>query len=99
MLASGNAIIRKYVGEQIAEVMELPNLVDIQLSSYEKFLQRDSLLKNEPLALQGLEEVFQSIFPIESPGGDMMLEYVGYNLDEDNIKFTENECKKKGLTY
>ena len=99
MLASGNAIIRKYVGEQFEEVMELPNLVDIQLSSYEKFLQRDILLKSEPLELQGLEEVFQSIFPIESPGGDMMLEYVGYRLDEDHIKFKENECKQKGLTY
>ena len=61
MLASGNAIIRKYVGEQFEEVMELPNLVDIQLSSYEKFLQRDILLKSEPLELQGLEEVFQQL--------------------------------------
>ncbi|MCF7943031.1 MAG: DNA-directed RNA polymerase subunit beta [Spirochaetia bacterium] len=99
MLASGNAIERKYVGEQFEEVMELPNLVDIQLSSYEKFLQRETLSRGERPALQGLEEVFQSIFPIESPGGDLVLEYVGYTLDEENIKFNENECKQKGLTY
>lgn len=99
MLASGNAIERKYVGEQFEEVMELPNLVDIQLASYERFLQREVLRKGADLAPQGLEEVFQSVFPIESPGGDMVLEYVGYTLDEDNIKFTEGECKQKGLTY
>ena len=99
MLASGNVIERKYVGEQFEEVMELPNLVDIQLSSYDKFLQREALVAGKPLAQQGLEEVFQSIFPIESPSGDMILEYVSYTLDEENIKFTENECKRKGLTY
>jgi DNA-directed RNA polymerase subunit beta len=99
MLASGNAIERKYVGEKIDEVLELPNLVDVQLSSYEKFLQREKLLKNEPLDLQGLEEVFQSTFPIESPSSDMLLEYVGYSLDEENIKFNELECKQKGLSY
>ena len=99
MLASGKAIARKYVGEQFEEVMDLPNLVDIQLSSYEKFLQRERLLNNESLDSIGLEEVFQSTFPIESPGGDMLLEYVGYSLDEENIKFSESECKQKGLTY
>ena len=99
MLANGNAITRTYVGSQFEEVMDLPNLVDIQLSSYEKFLQRDKYLNGETLDMQGLEEVFQSIFPIESPSGDMLLEYIRYNLDEENIKFSENECKQKGLTF
>jgi DNA-directed RNA polymerase subunit beta len=99
MLASGKAIERVYVGAQAEEILELPNLVDVQLSSYERFLQREKLLKNEPLDLQGLEEVFQSTFPIESPSGDMLLEYVGYSLDEQNIKFNEFECKQKGLSY
>ena len=79
--------------------MEIPNLVDIQLSSYERFLQRKTLLKGEPPLKQGLEEVFQSTFPIESPNGDMLLEYCGFTLDEQNIKFGEQECKQKGLTY
>ncbi|MGM0431453.1 MAG: DNA-directed RNA polymerase subunit beta [Spirochaetota bacterium] len=99
MLADGKAIERVYVGEEMDEVLSLPNLVDIQLSSYERFLQRERLLHNEPLELQGLEEVFQSTFPIESPSGDMLLEYVGYSLDEDHIKFGELECKQKGLSY
>ena len=79
--------------------MEIPNLVDIQLASYERFLQRKTLLKGEPPLKQGLEEVFQSTFPIESPNGDMLLEYCGFTLDEPNIKFGEQECKQKGLTY
>ncbi len=90
---------RLYVGAEYVEVMDLPNLVDIQLLSYEKFLQREPLQAGSPLKAQGLEEVFQTIFPVESPNGDMILEYTHYTLDEDNIKFSEYECKLKGLTY
>jgi DNA-directed RNA polymerase subunit beta len=79
--------------------MELPNLIDIQLSSYERFLQRERLRERKPLLNQGLEEVFQSVFPIDSQAGDMRLEYDHYTLEESNIKFTEAECKQKGLTY
>ena len=60
--------------------MELPDLIDIQLSSYESFLQKNKLDNHEPLAEQGLEEVFRSSFPIESPNGDMSLEYDFYEL-------------------
>src|SRR5512145_2749703 len=81
------------------DVMEIPNLIDIQTASYERFLQRKPLLRSEAPARQGLEEVFQSTFPIESPNGDMLLEYCGYTLDEQNIKFGELECKQKGITY
>ena len=66
---------RLYIGEEYVEVMDLPNLVDIQLLSYEKFLQREILKTGSPLDLQGIEEVFQAVFPIESPNGDMILEY------------------------
>jgi DNA-directed RNA polymerase subunit beta len=81
------------------DVMDIPNLIDIQLSSYERFMQRKTMLKGEPPLKQGLEEVFLSTFPIESPNGDMLLEYQGYTLDEENIKFGELACKQKGLTY
>ena len=81
------------------DVMEIPNLIDIQTASYERFLQRRPLQRGEAPARQGLEEVFQSTFPIESPNGDMLLEYCGYTLDEQNIKFGELECKQKGITY
>ena len=90
---------RIYVGKDIQDVMELPDLIDIQLCSYERFLQREQLKKGEKPELQGLEEVFKSTFPIESPNGDMVLEYEYYTLDMDNIKFDEQDCKQKGLTY
>jgi DNA-directed RNA polymerase subunit beta len=100
MRTDGTAIRKRtYIGEEFQEVMELPNLIDIQLNSYERFLQRNRLLAGEPHKVQGLEEVFQSIFPIESPNGDMLLEYTHYGLDEENIKFDEEQCKLKGLTY
>ncbi|MDA3939274.1 MAG: DNA-directed RNA polymerase subunit beta [Spirochaetia bacterium] len=99
MLIEGKTIKRTYLGSDFEETLDLPNLVDIQLKSYEKFLQMNKLAAGEAPALQGLEEVFQSIFPIESQSGDMLLEYIEYKLDIDKIKLTEIECKKKGLSY
>jgi DNA-directed RNA polymerase subunit beta len=90
---------RAYVGKNINDVMQLPDLIDIQLCSYERFLQRSRLRAGETPNLQGLEEVFRSTFPIESPNGDMVLEYEYYTLDEDHVKFSELDCKQKGLTY
>ncbi|MDR2808458.1 MAG: DNA-directed RNA polymerase subunit beta [Spirochaetaceae bacterium] len=90
---------RTYIGKDIQNVMDLPDLIDIQLRSYERFLQRERLRKQMPLDIQGLEEVFSSTFPIESPNGDMVLEYEYYTLDEENTKFSEQECKQKGITY
>lgn len=99
-MGSGEVIAkRKYIGKDIANAMDLPDLIDIQLSSYERFLQRERLQKGEPALNQGLEEVFRSSFPIESPCGDLLLEYEYYSLDESGIKFSEQECKSKGLTY
>ena len=100
MFAKSKTIKRQYFGKEIPEFMELPNLIDIQLSSYEEFIQRDKLEKKEPLADdKGLQKVFKETFPIESPNGDMTLEYEFYDLDFSNIKFSELDCKKKGLTY
>ena len=93
------AIKRQYIGKDYNEVMDIPGLVDIQLASYERFLQQERLRNKESLLDQGLEEVFQSVFPIESPNGDMLLEYTQYVLDEEGIKLDEFECKQKGVTY
>jgi DNA-directed RNA polymerase subunit beta len=90
---------RTYIGKDIQDVMDLPDLIDIQLCSYERFLQRERFRNREKPAAQGLEEVFRSTFPIESPNGDMVLEYEYYTLDEENIKFSELDCKQKGITY
>ena len=99
MAYSEKKIVREYVGKDYQEAMELPDLIDIQLSSYERFLQREKSRAKQPLGEQGLQEVFLATFPIESPNGDMLLEYERYNLDEDAMKYSELECKMKGLTY
>jgi DNA-directed RNA polymerase subunit beta len=100
MVAKGNSITRKFIGTHSQEVCELPNLVGIQLDSYERFLQLNRVLKSEePDPSYGLEQVFQSTFPIESQNGEMCLHYHGYTIDYDNIKFSEIECKRKGRTF
>ncbi len=99
MFAKSRTINRQYFGKDIQNFMEIPNLIDIQLSSYESFLQKEKLDNNEQLENKGLQEVFNSTFPIESPDGNMSLEYEFYKLEEENIKFTELQCKQKGLTY
>ena len=99
MFAKTKKIERKYIGKDIQDFMELPDLIDIQLSSFENFIQKERLDKGEPLLNQGLESVFRSTFPIEGPNGDVVLDYERYVLDEENIRYSELECKKKGLTY
>ena len=99
MFSQSKKIVRQYFGKDIKEFMPLPNLIDIQLSSYEEFVQKKRLDAGEPLLNQGLQEVFTSTFPIEGPNDDMALEFEFYKLDFDNIKFDEYECKKKGVTY
>ncbi|MFI3256882.1 MAG: DNA-directed RNA polymerase subunit beta, partial [Spirochaetales bacterium] len=99
MTTKTRKVNRQYIGKNIRNFMDLPNLIDIQLQSYENFLQKDKRFSNSPLENRGLEEVFQTTFPIESPNGDMLLEYEYYELDESNIKFSELECKQRGLTF
>ena len=99
MFAKTRTINRQYIGKDFQNFMDVPNLIDIQTSSYESFLQAERLKRGEPLLNQGLQEAFTSIFPIESPNGDMSLEFEYYELDYANIKFSELECKKKGATY
>ena len=90
---------RSFIGQAYDEVLALPDLIDVQLSSYEKFLQKDALVSGEELSNQGLQEVFSTVFPIESANGELILDYDFYTLDFDALKLTESECKRKGLTY
>ena len=99
MFAKSRTINRQYYGKDIKSSMDVPNLIDIQTASYEYFLQRKKLEEGKPLEDQGLQEAFKSTFPIESPNGDMTLDYESYQLDFEGIKFSELECKQKGLTY
>jgi DNA-directed RNA polymerase subunit beta len=79
----------------IPEVMEIPNLLAVQLESYDRFLQRDTAV--EKRKDRGLESVFRSVFPIESPKAKYKLEYHGYIIGE--TKYSEEECKERDLTY
>ena len=81
--------------EKISSVMELPNLLATQVQSYDAFLQRD--IDSDKRANQGLEQVLNSIFPIESHNGFARMEFSGYDLGEP--VFNERECKLKGITY
>ena len=99
MLDRNTKIDRINVGQQSTAVMDLPDLVGIQIASFERFLQRERMRAGDAIEVQGLEEVFQSVFPIESQNGDMRLEYDHYRLDEENIKLSETECKQKGHTF
>ena len=99
MFAKSRTINRQYYGKDIHSFMEIPNLIDIQTSSYESFLQKDRLDRGEAPLEQGLQEAFSTTFPINSPDGEMSLEFERYELDEENIKFSELECKQKGQTY
>ena len=81
--------------EKISSVMELPNLLATQVQSYDAFLQR--YVDSEKRLNAGLEQVLNSIFPIESHNGFARMEYSGYTLGEPI--FDERECKLKGITY
>ena len=99
MFAKTRTINRQYIGKDIQNFMDVPDLISVQTASYESFLQADRLRKGESLLNQGLQEVFTSTFPIESPNGDMSLEFEHYELEYSKIKFSELECKQKGATY
>ncbi len=70
---------------RINEVMELPNLIEIQLNSYQWFLD------------EGLREVFRDISPIEDFSGNLALEFVDYSLGEP--KYSVDECKERDANY
>ena len=86
--------IRKNFGT-FAQVMDLPNLIETQTNSYAEFLQAD--VAPEARKKQGLEEVFQSLFPIKSVSGNAALEYVSYELGKNT--YDVQECLIQGLTY
>ncbi|WP_191014279.1 DNA-directed RNA polymerase subunit beta [Treponema zioleckii] len=97
MFAKSRTINRQYYGKDIQNFMEIPNLIDIQTLSYESFLQKEKLDRKEPLENKGLQEVFNTTFPIDSPDGSMALDFEYYELDEAPL--SEQECKQKGRTY
>ncbi|MEI6242364.1 MAG: DNA-directed RNA polymerase subunit beta [Chlamydiota bacterium] len=77
------------------EIIDLPNLIEIQIKSYLQFLQ-ESVLPHERETL-GLQEVFQEIFPIKSYDEKTILEFVSYCLGVP--KYTPEECMRRGISY
>jgi DNA-directed RNA polymerase subunit beta len=91
---TGRKRFRKSFG-RIEEVAPLPNLIELQKSSYENFLQfRVPFNQRQNV---GLQEVFTSVFPIKDSGGKAQLEF--YKYDFDFPKYSEAECRQRGLTY
>ena len=69
------------------EVLQMPNLIEVQKNSYEWFLD------------EGLREVFDDISPIADYSGHFSLEFVDFRLCEDEVKYTIDECKERDATY
>ena len=88
-------LIKRRSFTKIQDTMDLPNLVEIQIKSYEEFLQ--SGRSNRRRKSQGLEAAFADCFPIESFDGTCRLEYQGYSLGKP--KYSIPECQKRGMTY
>ncbi|MBI6874695.1 DNA-directed RNA polymerase subunit beta [Clostridium aciditolerans] len=72
---------------RLKEVGDMPNLIEVQLDSYNWFLR------------EGLQEVFDDVNPIQDYTANLNLEFVGYKLDMDNIKYSVEECKERDATY
>jgi DNA-directed RNA polymerase subunit beta len=68
------------------EVLEMPNLIEVQKNSYEWFLD------------EGLKEVFRDISPISDYSGSLILEFIDFRLNNET-KYTISECKERDATY
>ncbi len=86
--------IRKSFG-RIPEVAPMPNLIDVQRSSYEGFLQMH--IAPDSRTNTGLQEVFRGVFPIDDFAGRGRLEFVYYELEEP--KYDVEECIQRGMNY
>jgi DNA-directed RNA polymerase subunit beta len=78
-----------------SDTFVLPSLLDLQVKSYDSFLQRES--EPDKRAEQGLEEVFREVFPLESYDGQIKLEYINYSFGKE--KYSRPECQRRGMTY
>ncbi len=84
--------IRKVFGN-IHEVVQMPNLIEVQRESYEQFLRSDASIGY----VSGLEKTLRSVFPIRDFAGTAELDFVNYELEHP--KFDVEECRQRGITY
>src|SRR5687768_648840 len=91
---TGRKRVRKYFGH-IVEVARMPNLIEVQKTSYDQFLQ---VQKPDGGRLdQGLQTVFSSVFPISDFSESSLLEYVDYHFEDP--KYDVEECQQRSMTY
>jgi len=91
---TGRKRVRKSFG-RIPEVTQMPNLIEVQRSSYDHFLQMD--VAPEKRANLGLQEVFKSVFPIKDFSDRAVLDFVKYELEQP--KYDVEECQQRGMTF
>src|SRR5580700_162725 len=91
---NGKTRIRRTFG-RIPEVAPMPNLIEVQRSSYDHFLQMG--VAAEDRVSVGLQEVFKSVFPIRDFSERAQLEFVRYELETP--KYDTDECQQRGITY
>ncbi len=84
--------IRKIFGD-IHEVVQMPNLIEVQRESYEQFLRSDPSIDY----VSGLEKTLRSVFPIRDFAGTAELDFVNYELEPP--KYDTTECRQRGITY
>ncbi len=77
------------------EALPTPNLIDVQIESYQRFLQKET--DPEKRKNDGLEALLREVFPIESYDGNLRLEYISYDLSEP--RYTPDECRALRLTF
>ncbi len=90
----GQKRIRRMFGK-IREVLEMPNLIEVQKSSYDLFLNSGD--QDKPLDGEGLMGTFQSVFPIKDFNETAVLEFVKYELEKP--KYDIDECQQRDMTY
>ncbi|HTW34663.1 MAG TPA: DNA-directed RNA polymerase subunit beta [Rhizomicrobium sp.] len=91
---TGRKRLRKFFGK-IVEVAEMPNLIEVQKTSYDQFLQVDK--PEGGRKDEGLQAVFSSVFPIKDFSESSLLEYVDYHFEEP--KYDVEECQQRSMTY
>ncbi len=91
---TGRKWIRKNFG-RIPSVAQMPNLIEVQKSSYDTFLRTGATAEEREVS--GLQEVFKSVFPIKDFSGKGELEFVSYELEEP--KHDVEECRQRGMTF
>ena len=91
---SGHKRIRKHYGK-IREVLDMPNLIEVQKSSYDLFLNSGDM--PVPQDGEGIKGVFQSVFPIKDFNETAVLEFVKYELERP--KYDTDECQQRDMTY